>query len=207
LNHPVIVIPRDGYLPSNTSPGQWPSTLDLNCTRSHSLPAPPPRFNPRGASSGPGAVLSQADFKIVGTEKRFSILAHQLRRRIPPISMKPGGLPLHRCSAALLGMTTLASRFAHRSPERPLRAASRDRKIISSGASSRLAPLPLPKEPWHCLPAEIGPLVTCRTHLAVAGFQGRPGPPAVVTIALKRRKAPGRGEVPGREESPNSTGQ
>jgi hypothetical protein len=59
--------------------------------------------------------------------------------------------------------------------ERPLRAASRDRKIISSGASSRLAPLPLPKEPRHCLPAEIGPLVTCRTHLAVAGFQGRPG--------------------------------
>jgi len=30
---------------------------------------------------------------------------------------------------------------------------------ISSGASSRLAPLPLPKELWQCLPAEIGPLV------------------------------------------------
>ena len=32
----------------------------------------------------------------------------------------------------------------------------------SSGASSRLAPLPLPKELRQCLPAEIGPLVTCR---------------------------------------------
>jgi hypothetical protein len=79
LNHPVIVIPRDGYLPSNTSPGQWPSTLDLNCTRSHSLPAPPPRFNPRGASSGPGAVLSQADFKIVGTEP-WGVVAPASRR-------------------------------------------------------------------------------------------------------------------------------
>ena len=36
---------------------------------------------------------------------------------------------------------------------------------ISSGASYRLAPYPLPKEPQHCLPAEIGPLVTCRTRL------------------------------------------
>src|SRR6185503_3316288 len=44
------------------------------------------------------------------------------------------------------------------------RAASRLRKIDSSGASSRLAPLPLPEEPRHCLPAEIGPLVTRRTR-------------------------------------------
>jgi len=74
LNYPVIVIPKDGYLPGNTSPVQWPSTLDLNCTRSHSLPAPPARFNPGRASSGPGAVLSQADFKIVGTEKAFPVI-------------------------------------------------------------------------------------------------------------------------------------
>jgi len=38
-------------------------------------------------------------------------------------------------------------------------------KETSSGASSRLAPLQLPKERLHCLPAEIGPLVTCRTRL------------------------------------------
>ena len=34
--------------------------------------------------------------------------------------------------------------------------------ITTSGASDRLAPSPLPKKPQHCLPAEIGPLVTCR---------------------------------------------
>jgi hypothetical protein len=50
--------------------------------------------------------------------------------------------------------------------------------ITSSGASSRLTPHPLPKEPQHCLPAEIGSLVTCRTRLAVAGFLERPEPPS-----------------------------
>ena len=47
----------------------------------------------------------------------------------------------------------------------------------SSGASSRLAPLPLPKEPWQCLPAEIGPLVTCRTACRCR-LLTRPGPPS-----------------------------
>ena len=41
----------------------------------------------------------------------------------------------------------------------------------SSGASSRLAPLPLPKEPWQCLPAEIGPLVTCRIFIPLPAFR------------------------------------
>jgi hypothetical protein len=49
-----------------------------------------------------------------------------------------------RCSAALLGIISTASRFAHL-PSSPRGgpgsgAASRDRKTISSGASSRLAP-------------------------------------------------------------------
>ena len=72
------------------------------------------------------------------------------------------------------------SRVPLRSPtiRRPPGAASRLRKIDSSGASSRLAPLPLPKELWHCLPAEIGPLVTCRSLLALASLPRRPGPPS-----------------------------
>jgi hypothetical protein len=45
---------------------------------------------------------------------------------------------------------------------RPPKAASRSRKIDSSGASPA-GPLQLPKEPRHCLPAEIGSLITCRT--------------------------------------------
>src|SRR4030095_10381592 len=53
-------------------------------------------------------------------------------------------------------------------------AASRWRKIDSSGASSRLAPLPLPKEPLHCLPAEIGSLVPAAPFLPVpAAWGGR----------------------------------
>jgi hypothetical protein len=71
----------------------------------------------------------------------FSILAHQLRRRFPSILMKPGGLPLHRCSAALLGSTTLASRFAHHTPEEVLepRRATEDRlfrRLFPAGPAS-----------------------------------------------------------------------
>ena len=56
-----------------------------------------------------------------------------------------------RCSAALLGMTISCVPLCP-PQSKPLEAASRIRKIISSGASSRLAPFPLPKEPPHCLP-------------------------------------------------------
>ena len=56
-----------------------------------------------------------------------------------------------RCSAALLGMTLNQRPALPPTIRRPPSAASRDRKIISSGASSRLAPHPLPKEPQHCL--------------------------------------------------------
>jgi hypothetical protein len=99
--------------------------------------------------------------------------AHQLRRRFRPItpsleepcslySSAPAEASLlfraarpdpkvkaDRCSAALLGMTNSCVPLC---PPRPksLEAASRWRKIISSGASSRLAPHPLPKEPQHC---------------------------------------------------------
>jgi hypothetical protein len=78
-----------------------------------------------------------------------------------------------RCSAALLGMPSTVSRFAH--CPRPLRrgwksgAASHDRK------TSLPAPLPgwpriRSEEPQHCLPAEIGPLVTCRPVLPLPAF-------------------------------------
>jgi len=52
----------------------------------------------------------------------------------------PGQARAIRCSAALLGMASF--RVSLRSPKirRPPEAASRDRKTISSGASSRLAP-------------------------------------------------------------------
>ena len=43
--------------------------------------------------------------------------------------------------------------------------------ITSSGASTQLAPSLLPKERQHCLPAEIGSLVTCRTFLPLPAFR------------------------------------
>jgi hypothetical protein len=113
----------------------------------------------------------------------LSILAHQLRRRFPSTSRSPEGFyppTFHGPSWDDLYRVPLRSPHPDSPQGGPgdAGAASRDRKIISSGASSRLAPPPLPKEPQHCLPAEIGPLVTCRTHLAVADPQGRPGPPS-----------------------------
>jgi hypothetical protein len=44
-------------------------------------------------------------------------------------------------------------------------------KTDSSGASSRLAPLPFPKKFQQCLPAEIGPLVTCRIFIPLPAFR------------------------------------
>jgi hypothetical protein len=76
-----------------------------------------------------------------------------------------------RCSAALLGVAALASRFAHQAPKNP-GTASRERQL----------PLPAPLPGWprkepesssHCLPAEIGPSVACRTLLAVSDPPGR----------------------------------
>jgi hypothetical protein len=96
-------------------------------------------------------------------------------------------------------MTCIASRFAHHIPRGDEEAASRDRKIISSGASSRLAPLPLPKELWHCLPAEIGPLVTCRTRLPLPAL-GEAGTAVPITqspcTSLPSRKSEKFGNKP-----------
>jgi hypothetical protein len=133
----------------------------------------------------------------------LSILAHQLRRRFPssrslfrgtwliyPTTWPESSLVVRSarpvetvaptkttpCSAALLGETALASRFAHQVPKNP-GAASRERQL----------PLPAPLPGWprpepessvHCLPAEIGPLVTCRTLLVLADIPRRPGPPS-----------------------------
>ena len=65
-----------------------------------------------------------------------------------------------RCSAALLGPTTLRVPLCFSAPEcfKPRRA---------RGRSTRPAPHTSwlksePEGPYHCLPAEIGPLVTCR---------------------------------------------
>jgi hypothetical protein len=104
------------------------------------------------------------------------IPAHQLRRRFPPTTPseeEPGDLyssapaeasllfrvarpdpkvKADRCSAALLGMILKQRPALPPAIRKPPSAASRDRKIISSGASSRLAPHPLPKELQHCLP-------------------------------------------------------
>jgi hypothetical protein len=74
-----------------------------------------------------------------------------------------------RCSAALLGETTLASRFASSAPKcfrEPRRARGE-------------FPLPAPLTDWphfrseelrHCLPAEVGSLVTCRPFLPLPAF-------------------------------------
>jgi hypothetical protein len=75
-----------------------------------------------------------------------------------------------RCSTALLGETTLASRFASSAPKcfpKPRRARGE-------------FPLPAPLPDWprlrseelrHCLPAEIGSLATCRSILPLPAFR------------------------------------
>lgn len=95
--------------------------------------------------------------RLRGPKVRWSFDRSGLSRRNPiPRNWNPP-VKTVRCSTALLGSTTLASRFVL--GIEMLRTASRSRKIDSSGASSRLAPHPLPRKPQQCLPAEIGPLV------------------------------------------------
>ena len=96
-----------------------------------------------------------------------------------------------RCSAALLGMTLNQRPALPPTIRRPPSAASRDRKIISSGASSRLAPHPLRRA--SALPAGGDRIFGHLPHLlAVAGFPMRPGPPSrsQLDLALDFRVAP-----------------
>jgi hypothetical protein len=82
-----------------------------------------------------------------------------------------------RCSTALLGSTTLASRFAHHDPQGTARTASRLRKIDSSGASYQLTP----KRTRRCFLLPAGGDRTfgrLPRFPAVAGWSARPGPPS-----------------------------
>ena len=82
-----------------------------------------------------------------------------------------------RLSAALLGSTTLASRFASPQSEDRFEAASRLRKIDSSGASSRLTPLPLRRA--SALPAGGDRTFGHLPHRPVLSDPlMRPGPPS-----------------------------
>ena len=120
--------------------------------------------------------------------RRFAGLSTVPARLLEPESLEAKTV---RCSAALLGMTSLASRFAHQSPRGTPGAASRDRKITSSGASSRLA-RSKPESSFHCLPAEIGPLVTRRAFLPLPAFRrGRdrsPDHPLTMHLSSESRK-------------------
>ena len=137
----------------------------------------------------------------------LSILAHQLRRRFPPSRSLLRGARLIYSTARPEGSLVFRPfrpGFWNRSPSKPKppdvprpflgNHSSRPALLIphpknfreprrARGRSTLPAPLPgwpryEPESSSHCLPAEIGPLVTCRTLLAVAGLPGRPGPPS-----------------------------
>ena len=128
----------------------------------------------------------------------LSILAHQLRRRFRSNrSLVRGAKPIYQTarpegSLVLRSVRPALNRSSRRKPSdfprpflgRPLSRSALlrdDPKTISkprrAGGRSTL-PAPLPgwprlrsEEPWHCRPAEIGPLVTCRTVLPLRAFQ------------------------------------
>jgi hypothetical protein len=106
--------------------------------------------------------------RLRGPKVRWSFDRSGLSTRTPiPRNWNPP-VKTVRCSAALLGSTTLASRFVLRTEM--LRTASRSRKIDSSGASSRLAPAKARKP--SPLPAggdrTFGP---CRAFLPLPAFR------------------------------------
>ena len=84
-----------------------------------------------------------------------------------------------RCSAALLGATSTASRFAHQNSEEPGSRVARQedclfRRLFPAGPDKN-------RSSHHCLPAEIGPLVTCRTLRVVADPSGEAGTAVPIT--------------------------
>jgi hypothetical protein len=103
--------------------------------------------------------------------RRFAGLSTFPARRLEPRFLEAKTV---QCSAALLGSTTLASRFAHQRSEDLPGAASRLRKIDSSGASSRLA-RDEPESSSHSCRRRSGlwppAAPSCRFRLL-----GRPGP-------------------------------
>jgi hypothetical protein len=106
--------------------------------------------------------------RLRGPKVRWSFDRSGLSRRNPIPRNWNSPVKTARCSAALLGSTTLASRFVLHIEM--LRTASRSRKIDSSGASSRLAPAKARKP--SSLPAGGDRIFApCRTFLPLPAFR------------------------------------
>jgi hypothetical protein len=130
-----------------------------------------PVFATRSAEASPSldpGSPAQASLPIAAARESLASPDFASRRKLylDPLMPHPKTRQL-RCSTALLGMITSASRFASRTEV--LETASRKRKIISSGASSRLAtdcsrrnaPLPAGRDRsfGHCRPREAATAV------------------------------------------------
>ena len=81
-----------------------------------------------------------------------------------------------RCSAALLGKSSIVSRFAHRNSEE-IREPRRTSERFLFRRRPTSWPQSEPESSSYCLPAEIGPLVTCLTSSPLPALR-RPGPPS-----------------------------
>ena len=109
---------------------------------------------------------------------------------LPIVFIEARGLLIRRCSAALLGIITSASRFAQTVPKYvSSRVAQKEDHLFRR--LSRLARFE-PESSPHCLPAEIGSLVTCRTILPLpavwGGWDRCPDHPLTMHPATSRAK-------------------
>jgi len=121
----------------------------------------------------------------------LSILAHQLRRRFPScrslfrgarpiyLTAPPEGSLVFRLARPGCDRSRIQNRPMFRGPSWGNRScvplcSPRFRRTPGAASRERQFPLPAPLPGWprpepessvHCLPAEIGPLVTCRTRL------------------------------------------
>ncbi len=135
-------------------------------------------FRPKASPVFDPGSPAQASLPIQPLPRERSLTIYSTARPEGSLAFRLSGLTLEpklavktvRCSAALLGMITLASRFALPQSEDRFEPRRARGKIISSGASSRLVlvrvdkPAPeraSPRFPFHRLPAEIGPSVAC----------------------------------------------
>ena len=174
---------------------------------------------PTAPSEGSAGVRNLVDRALQPTYP-LSILAHQLRRRfLSDRSLLRGARPTYlttwpegslvarsvrpaigpkssvktvRCSAALLGMTSSCVPLCSSSIRRSLQSrVARDesplfRRLFPAGPGKNPKALP------NCLPAEIGPLVTCRTFLSLPtlwrGRDRRPDHPCTMHLAAESGK-------------------
>ncbi len=170
-------------LPAPTAPSEGSASLHQAGPEGPSLQSLAHQLRRRFRSTAPSLRRSLVSLPGAPVRRpRFRLESPGLTRRSKPIDFP----------RPFLGPSPVAVRFAHLSvPKNFRRTASRNWKIVSSGASSRPTRLSS-EEPWPCLPRRSdlwSPAApSCRCRLSSEAGSRRPDHPFLMRVATSRSK-------------------